>query len=86
MPIRSRTIFNIQGLFVSPYSGSIAQPYLSNYKVLKPLKNIQSVDYTIDQDLLALGSFGSKSSIYIGNTSPTTVSLAFTYIPDVITN
>ena len=86
MPIRSRTIFNIQGLFVSPYSGSIAQPYLSNYKVLKPLKNIQSVDYTIDQDLLALGSFGSKSSIYRGNTSPTTVSLAFTYIPDGITN
>lgn len=86
MSIRSRTLYNVQGLFVAPFSGSNEQPKLNNYKILRPIKNLQSINYSINQPNINLISFGNKSSVFKGNTGPTEISLKFSYLSDGLTN
>lgn len=86
MSARSRTIYNVEGLFVAPFSGDTSQPNLNNFKILRPIKNVQSIEYNITQESLAVSAFGSKSTVYQGSTKQTDVILTFQYVPDGLTN
>jgi len=86
---RNRIIYNVEGLFVSPYSGEqnpYTDYYLSGYQILKRIEKIQSVNYSIDENRINLAGFGSKKNIFRGLASQPTVNLNFNYIPDGFTN
>jgi hypothetical protein len=86
MPIRSRTLYNVQGLFVVPFSGNSKKPYLDNYKILRPIINLQNIDYSIRQPSINLISFGNKKSVFRGSSAPPEVTFQFTYLSDGVTN
>lgn len=86
MPVRSRTLYNVQALFVAPFSGSVSSPYLNGYKILRPIKNLQSIDYSINQDNANIISFGNKSNVFIGGAKPPEVTFQFAYLADGLTN
>lgn len=86
MPIRSRTLYNVQGLFVAPFSGNSRGPYLANYKILRPIINLQNIDYSISQPAVNLISFGNKKSVFRGSSAPPEVTFQFSYLSDGLTN
>lgn len=86
MPIRSRTLYNVQGLFVAPFSGNSRRPYLDNYKILRPIINLQNIDYSISQPAVNLISFGNKKSVFRGSSAPPEVTFQFSYLSDGLTN
>lgn len=85
MPI-NRTIYNVQGLFLAPYSGESGPFNFSNTRVLKRMEKINSVDYSISEDRLNLSAFGIKSSVFRGAPNAPQAQLDFSYIPDGFTN
>ena len=83
---RNRTIYNVQGLFVAPYSGE-SQPFnFPNTRVLKRIEKVNSVDYSISEDRLNIAAFGAKSSVFRGAPNSPQAQLDFSYIPDGFTN
>lgn len=86
---RDRIIYNVEGLFVGPYSGEQNQNtdyYLSGYQILKRIEKVQNVNYSIDENRINVAGFGSKKNIFRGLASQPTVNLNFNYIPDGFTN
>jgi len=86
---RDRIIYNVEGLFVGPYSGEQNQNtdyYLSGYQILKRIEKVQNVNYSIDENRINIAGFGSKKNIFRGLASQPTVNLNFNYIPDGFTN
>jgi len=86
---RNRIIYNVQGLFVGPYSGEqniYSDYYLSGYRILKKLEKIQSFNYAIQKNELDAQSFGQKQNIFRGQGLAPEVTFNFSYIPDGVTN
>ncbi|NBP56647.1 hypothetical protein EBU71_08970 [bacterium] len=83
---RSRTLYNVQALFVAPFSGSFLSPYLNGYKILRPIKNLQTIDYSINQDNANIITFGNKSNVFVGASKPPEATLQFAYFADGLTN
>ena len=86
---RDRIIYNVQGLFVGPYSGEqnvYSDYYLSGYRILKKLEKIQSFNYAIQKNELNAQGFGQKQNIFRGQGLAPEVTFNFSYIPDGVTN
>jgi hypothetical protein len=86
---RNRIIYNVQGLFVGPYSGEqnvYSDYYLSGYRILKKLEKIQSFNYAIQKNELNAQGFGQKQNIFRGQGLAPEVTFNFSYIPDGVTN
>ena len=86
---RDRIIYNVEGLFVGPYSGEqnvYSDYYLSGYRILKKLEKIQSFNYAIQKNELNAQGFGQKQNIFRGQGLAPEVSFNFSYIPDGVTN
>ena len=85
----NRIIYNMQGLYLSPYSGEQSESnnggnyYLSGFNILKKLEKIQTVNYTINSN--KKNQVISKNLVFRGFNYPT-VDLDFSYVPDGITN
>lgn len=85
----NRIIYNVQGLFVSPYSGEQGQDnnegnyFLSGFNILKKIEKIQNINYAISPK--RINQVISKNLLYRGFNYPT-VDLDFSYIPDGVTN
>jgi hypothetical protein len=86
---RNRIIYNVEGLFVGPYSGEqniFTDYYLTGYQILKRIEKVQSINYGIDENRINLAGFGSKKNIFRGLAAQPSVNLTFNYIPDGFTN
>ena len=86
---RNRIIYNVEGLFVGPYSGEqnpSTDYYLSGYQILKRIEKIQNFNYSIQQPRLNGQGFGQKQNIFRGISGPPEVTFNFSYIPDGVTN
>ena len=86
---RNRIIYNVEGLYVAPYSGEqnpSSDYYLPNNLILKRLEKIQNFNYSIQQPRLNAQGFGQKQNIFQGINGPPEVSFNFSYIPDGVTN
>ena len=86
---RNRIIYNVEGLYVAPYSGEqnpSSDYYLANHIILKRLEKIQNFNYSIQQPRLNAQGFGQKQNIFQGINGPPEVSFNFSYIPDGVTN
>jgi len=86
---RNRIIYNVEGLYVAPYSGEqnpSSDYYLANNIILKRLEKIQNFNYSIQQSRLNAQSFGQKQNIFRGISGPPEVTFNFSYIPDGVTN
>jgi len=86
---RNRIIYNVQGLFVGPYSGEqnpTTDYYLSGYQILKRIEKVQNFNYGIDNNRINLEGFASKKNIFRGLASQPTVNFTFSYTPDGFTN
>ena len=86
---RDRIIYNVEGLYVAPYSGEQnpnSDYYLSGYQILKRLEKIQNFNYSIQQPRLDAQGFGQKQNIFRGISGPPEVTFNFSYIPDGVTN
>lgn len=86
---RNRIIYNVQGLFVAPYSGeqnASSDYYLPNSLILKRIEKVQNFDYSIQQNRSNLVGFNQKKNIFNGVYSPPEVTFTFSYIPDGFTN
>lgn len=86
---RNRIIYNVEGLFVGPYSGEqnpLSDYYLSGYQILKKLEKVQSFNYAIQKNELNAQGFGQKQNIFRGEGLAPEVSFNFSYIPDGVTN
>ena len=86
---RNRIIYNVQGLYVAPYSGeqnANSDYYLANNIILKRLEKIQNFNYSIQQPRLNAQGFGQKQNIFQGINGPPEVNFNFSYIPDGVTN
>lgn len=86
---RNRIIYNVEGLFVGPYSGEqnpYSDYYLSGYQILKKLEKIQSFNYAIQKNELNAQGFGQKQNIFRGQGLTPEVTFNFSYIPDGVTN
>ena len=86
---RNRIIYNVEGLFIGPYSGEqnpLTDYYLNGYQILKRIEKVQNFTYSIDQSRINLAGFGSKKNIFQGNFNSPTVNFNFSYIPDGVTN
>jgi len=86
---RNRIIYNVQGLFVGPYSGEqnpTTDYYLNGYQILKRIEKVQNFNYGIDNNRINLEGFASKKNIFRGLASQPTVNFTFSYIPDGFTN
>jgi hypothetical protein len=86
---RNRIIYNVQGLFVGPYSGEqnpTTDYYLSGYQILKRIEKVQNFNYGIDNNRINLKGFGSKKNIFRGLASQPKVNFTFSYTPDGFTN
>ena len=84
-----RVIYNVQALFVAPYSGeqSAGKDYfLSNTRILKRIEKLQSFNYSIQKNELNAQGFGQKQNIFRGQGLAPEVSFNFSYIPDGVTN
>ena len=86
---RNRIIYNVEGLYVTPYSGEQkagSDYYLANNIILKRLEKIQNFNYSIQQPRLNAQGFGQKQNIFRGISGPPEVTFNFSYIPDGVTN
>jgi hypothetical protein len=86
---RNRIIYNVEGLYVAPYSGEQkagSDYYLANNIILKRLEKIQNFNYSIQQPRLNAQGFGQKQNIFRGISGPPEVTFNFSYIPDGVTN
>jgi hypothetical protein len=86
---RNRIIYNVEGLFVAPYSGEQnlnSDYYLSGYQILKRLEKIQNFNYSIQENRLNAQGFGQKQNIFRGASLSPEVNFNFSYIPDGVTN
>jgi hypothetical protein len=86
---RNRIIYNVEGLYVAPYSGEQkagSDYYLANNIILKRLEKIQNFNYSIQQPRLNAQGFGQKQNIFRGIPGPPEVTFNFSYIPDGVTN
>lgn len=86
---RNRIIYNVEGVFVAPYSGEqnpCSYYYLSGYEILKKLEKIQSFQYSINQPRIDLAGFASKKKIYSSTLNSPEVNINFSYISDGVTN
>lgn len=86
---RNRIIYNVEGLYVSPYSGEqnvYSDYYLNGYQILKRLEKIQNFNYSIQKNELNAQGFGQKKNIFKGQGLSPEVSFNFSYIPDGVTN
>lgn len=86
---RNRIIYNVEGLFVAPYSGEQnpnSDYYLSGYRILKRLEKIQNFNYSIQENRLNAQGFGQKQNIFRGLSLSPEVNFNFSYIPDGVTN
>jgi len=86
---RNRIIYNVEGLYVAPYSGeqnASSDYYLANNIILKRLEKIQNFNYSIQQPRLNAQGFGQKQNIFRGISGPPEVTFNFSYIPDGVTN
>jgi len=86
---RNRIIYNVEGLFVSPYSNEqnpYSDYYLNGYRILKKLEKIQNFNYSIQKNDLNAQGFGQKQNIFLGQGLAPEVSFNFSYIPDGVTN
>jgi hypothetical protein len=86
---RNRIIYNVEGLYVAPYSGEQninSDYYLANNIILKRLEKIQNFNYSIQQPRLNAQGFGQKQNIFQGINSSPEVTFNFSYIPDGVTN
>lgn len=86
---RNRIIYNVEGLFVAPYSGEQninSDYYLNGYQILKKLEKIQSFNYSIQKNPLNAQGFGQKQNIFLGQGFPPEINFNFSYIPDGVTN
>jgi hypothetical protein len=86
---RNRIIYNVEGLYVAPYSGEQkagSDYYLANNIILKRLEKIQNFNYSIQQPRLNAQGFGQKQNIFRGIPGPPEVIFNFSYIPDGVTN
>ena len=86
---RNRIIYNVQGLYVAPYSGeqnASSDYYLANHIILKRLEKIQNFNYSIQQPRSNAQGFGQKQNIFRGVSGPPEVTFNFSYIPDGVTN
>jgi hypothetical protein len=86
---RNRIIYNVEGLYVAPYSGEqnpYSTYYLNGYQILKRLEKIQNFNYSIQQPRSNAQGFGQKQNIVRGISGPAEVTFNFSYIPDGVTN
>jgi len=86
---RNRIIYNVEGLYVAPYSGeqnANSDYYLANNIILKRIEKIQNFNYSIQQPRLNAQGFGQKQNIFRGISEPPEVTFNFSYIPDGVTN
>ena len=86
---RNRIIYNVEGLYVAPYSGEQnagSDYYLANNIILKRLEKIQNFNYSIQQPRSNAQGFGQKQNIFRGINGPSEVAFNFSYIPDGVTN
>ena len=86
---RNRIIYNVEGLYVAPYSGEqnvSSDYYLSGHQILKRLEKIQNFNYSIQQPRSNAQGFGQKQNIFRGISGPPEVTFNFSYIPDGVTN
>ena len=86
---RNRIIYNVEGLYVAPYSGeqnASSDYYLANNIILKRLEKIQNFNYSIQEPRLNAQGFGQKQNIFRGISGPPEVTFNFSYIPDGVTN
>ena len=86
---RNRIIYNVEGLYVAPYSGEQninSDYYLANNIILKRLEKIQNFNYSIQQPRSNAQGFGQKRNIFLGISGPPEVTFNFSYIPDGVTN
>jgi hypothetical protein len=86
---RNRIIYNVEGLYVAPYSGEQkagSDYYLANNIILKRLEKIQNFNYSIQQPRLNAQGFGQKQNIFRGISGPPEVTFNFSYIADGVTN
>jgi hypothetical protein len=86
---RNRIIYNVEGLYVAPYSGEQkagSDYYLTNNIILKRLEKIQNFNYSIQQPRSNAQGFGQKQNIFRGISGPPEVTFNFSYIPDGVTN
>jgi hypothetical protein len=86
---RNRIIYNVEGLYVAPYSGEQninSDYYLANNIILKRLEKIQNFNYSIQHPRSNAQGFGQKQNIFRGISGPPEVTFNFSYIPDGVTN
>jgi hypothetical protein len=86
---RNRIIYNVEGLYVAPYSGERpidSDYYLSGYNILKRLEKVQNFNYSIQQNRVNAQGFGQKQNIFRGSSAGQEVTFNFSYIPDGVTN
>lgn len=86
---QNRTIYNVQGLFVAPYSGEYVNGndfFLDGHRILKRIEKVQTFNYQIDNPTLELGGFNSKKYIFRGLIGNPEINLDFSYVPDGVTN
>jgi len=86
---RNRIIYNVEGLYVAPYSGEQnpnSDYYLSGYRILKRLEKVQNFNYSIQENRANAQGFGQKQNIFRGISGPPEVTFNFSYIPDGVTN
>jgi len=86
---RNRIIYNVEGLYVAPYSGeqnANSDYYLANHIILKRLEKIQNFNYSIQQPRSNVQGFGQKQNIFQGMSTSPEVTFNFSYIPDGVTN
>ena len=79
----NRIIYNVQGLYFSPYPGEQGENnnegnyFLSGFNILKKIEKIQNINYTINSK--RINQIVSKNLLYRGFDYPT-VDLDFSYI------
>lgn len=86
---RNRIIYNVEGVFVAPYSGEQkvgTDYYLNGYQILKKMEKIQNFDYSIEQPSIDFIGFGSKKSVTRVPLNSPDITFNFSYIPDGFTN
>ena len=84
---RNRIIYNVQGLYVAPYSGeqnANSDYYLANNIILKRLEKIQNFNYSIQQPRLNAQGFGQKQNIFQGINGPPEVNFNFSIFQMVL--
>lgn len=85
----NRIIYNLQGLYLAPYSGEQGYDsnegnfYLSGYNILKKIERIQNFNYSIQPNRIDIPISKNKKIYGISNPQ---INFNFSYIPDGVTN